>query len=681
MQGDPQYITKQRVETAIRVILDLLRMIPATPSSPQLHPSLTPYVLRDASGNPISSLERVGTFRAIRLQAGTTTKVASKKQLSAGPTPREALLYLEAAVYMSGENGRRVYACRRCRLREAKRRQSKDASRKKPAESSDNEPLPKRSAPISTEPPSLEYITGENPDQYDPMRGSQRVEEPAWNPSHPDWRHEVILFNSPPEVQISDGSCVWLPFRVVCYGKCHGEKVGFRIKFTLRNHTGAILATSITAPIRITDDHKTDAKSKPKGDAVAAAPQPPAPRSRKHRQSTASSHRVSPDPSDAESVQSRSEAGAMMQKQTPSVRNGKPYERPASLHDNASRGLHNFPSFPQNGGMLDLGANGTVSPGVLRQPSFFNGSSSNAGSIAASTPGSNLTSPVSATRPLESHIPPLFSGEVQAPNFNSAFASLHVLEEQQRLYQQQQQQNAGYKTYSDGDDLEMSNAIATSLDNIFDTSSHASLSSFNDDGASVFSANLPEGSLFSDSGVVPDDMQGFLDFTGGQGDAQITQPPFFGSPNFQSSPNNHTAISPQSLTSPSQLQPGAHDLLAQFSRSQDPTGQNHAQSSTPIPSPMAPHVNAPTISTIIPAEGPMAGGTTVAIIGANFSPGVVVMFGDRTARLERVDPTFIQCQSPPAAAPGIVEVSIAGAVRNPGAPPMVFKYNMMDTDL
>ncbi len=34
--------------------------------------------------------------------------------------------------------------------------------------------------------------------------------------------------NSPPEVQIKDGGCNWLPFRVVCYGKCHGEKTGFK---------------------------------------------------------------------------------------------------------------------------------------------------------------------------------------------------------------------------------------------------------------------------------------------------------------------------------------------------------------------------------------------------------------------------------------------------------------------
>lgn len=220
-------ITKQRVETAIRVIIDLLRAIPATPSSPLPPPFLTPYLPRDIAGT-VFTFERIGTFRSLRLQVGTTTKASSKKQLQAGPTPKEQLAYLETAVYMSGENGKRVYACKRCRMREARRRQNKDANRKKQSNSgsdtSSSNPLPSASGV----PPSADYITSANPDQYDPHRTGQTVEEPTWDPRRPDWRHEIVLFNSPPEVAIKDGSCFWLPFRVVCYGKCHGEKLGFK---------------------------------------------------------------------------------------------------------------------------------------------------------------------------------------------------------------------------------------------------------------------------------------------------------------------------------------------------------------------------------------------------------------------------------------------------------------------
>ena len=436
-----------------------------------------------------------------------------------------------------------------------------------------------------------------------------------------------------------------------------------RVKFTLRTHTGGIVATGITDPIRITDDHKTDAKAKgPKVDGITSN----APRSRKSRASAsvASSRRVSPVPSDAESVQSLSEAGAVVQKQAAPVRS-KPYNRPSmsplaptgqleqytdkpvyrrtpsttSLHSLSGLSLTNL-----NGNndimsqtMFDT-PNGTVSPGVLRQPAFDFGYTSGQ--------SSNVASPMAQPRTMDND-PTLF--EVSSPNLMSAFNSLHTLE-------QRQADGIGYNP-----DQEMSNAMSNGLDNIFDTSSHASLAS-SYDSASAFSTNLPEGSLFSDSGVVPEDMQGFLDFTGGEGDSQIQQP-FFD----QRSPTSNPPLSPLSQSAQDRQ---VDDILAQLVQVQ----QNHVP--VPLPPP-----NAPMISTVIPAEGPVAGGTTVAIIGANFTPGIVVMFGDRTAKLQRVDATFIQCMAPPAAAPGIVEVSIAGAIKMPGAPPSLFKYNMMDMDL
>lgn len=226
LQGDPQSINKQRVETAIRVILDLLRLIPLSIAHHPIHPSLLPAIPRGPTGDFLAGLERVGTFRALRLQAGTTTKANSKKQMSAGPIPRDQMLHLETAVYMSGEHGKRVYVCKRCRMREARRKQSKDANRKKhsASESEASSKAPRQSSSS----PSIDNVTGENPDQYDTHRESQVVEEPPWDPLASDWRHEIVLFNSPPEVTIKDGSCMWLPFRVVCYGKCHGEKTGFR---------------------------------------------------------------------------------------------------------------------------------------------------------------------------------------------------------------------------------------------------------------------------------------------------------------------------------------------------------------------------------------------------------------------------------------------------------------------
>lgn len=258
LQGDPQIITKQRVETAIRVILDLLRSIPLPTSTPPLPLALQNVVPPDPTGVNVY-LERPSTFKGLMLQAGTTTKAIAKKQLQAGKTAAEEVLYLETAVYMSGENGKRVYACKRCRLREERRRANKDAARKKQAivstlstgaegqgvggdgqtgmmiangnglgYTSYLESQSRIGRMPGAPPPSLDYITSLNAEQYDPHNKVQVVEEPKWDPHQADWRHEIVLFNSSPEVPIKDGSCMWLPFRVVCYGKCHGEKLGFR---------------------------------------------------------------------------------------------------------------------------------------------------------------------------------------------------------------------------------------------------------------------------------------------------------------------------------------------------------------------------------------------------------------------------------------------------------------------
>ena len=89
-----------------------------------------------------------------------------------------------------------------------------------------------------------------------------------------------------------------------------------RIKFTLRTYDGRILATSMTKPIRITDDHKTDTKAKPKPIAIEGPPQPAVARRKARPNVTlmASSRPQSPSPSEAESVQSfqsLGEAGAV----------------------------------------------------------------------------------------------------------------------------------------------------------------------------------------------------------------------------------------------------------------------------------------------------------------------------------------------------------------------------------
>ncbi|KAK4689921.1 hypothetical protein P7C73_g204, partial [Tremellales sp. Uapishka_1] len=710
LQGDPQVIQKQRVETAIRVILDLLRLIPPSPSNPPVHPSLASLLPRDPNGHVIGSFERIATFKALRLQAGTTTKASSKKQIQAGATPREQLAYVETAVYMSGENGKRVYACKRCRLREARRRQSKDASRKKQSNSESDTSSSNQKPRVSLVPPSPEYVTAENPEQYDTNRAGQVVEEPPWDPARPDWRHEIVLFNSPPEIAIKDGSCYWLPFRVVCYGKCHGEKVGFRIKFTLRSFDGRVIASEMTPPIRITDDHKTDAKAKPKVDAPAV------PRARKGRQSTTSSRQSPVQSEDELSVHSFSEAGAILHKQAPQARAGKPYERPpsqspatghipidafatlerpifnrqqsaSSVHSMTS--IHSMTSLSALSAQQDMvdrwsratsldyanqdHAAGTVSPGALKRPHFRGLTSMDS---MQPTP-SGLPSPMSrlgllnpqddlrsqTTRDdiriqgkddlmyLQESSPAVSMSALGFSFFGNDSSSNPTNVQQQQL-----------PMLSGNDDIEMSNA----LEDIYSQQPSAP-SSLTDDMSSYSDQYVSSSALFSDSGLPPDGFDQYLNYTGEAVEPRAMTSPF--------ATNNFNNLSPLSHM-PNALDSVENLLWPSTDTHHVPEDPSFGFDTTNIPF-QAP----PTITHVIPGEGSMAGGIPIAIAGKNFASDTVVLFGQRPARTTVVSDGFLDCTLPPSSFAGDVEVTVRGAQKVVGVPPMLFKYTDMDKEM
>ena len=301
-----------------------------------------------------------------------------------------------------------------------------------------------------------------------------------------------------------------------------------------------------------------------------------------------------------------------------------------------------------------LGPAGNLSPTYNPQAFDFSGfdgsvfeSNAYPASASQSAPSSNLASPLSQAINLgPDNI--MLSGNLPqspTPDFLNAL-SYNTLP---NLDQQHQQLPAPMFSPFGGQNMPL-NHMPHTFENIFETSSQASFPSEH----TGYSSNIPDGSLFSDSGVVPDEMQGFLDLTGGEGEAQSPVAPV--------------------MPTLSQDEQTRQMLLAAIGQHQRATSNGLA-----IPPQMIP--TGPRISTIIPAEGPMAGGTTVAVIGMDFVPGSVVLFGDRAAKVQVVQPGFIQCQAPPAAVPGMVEVSISGVMRQPGTDVQYYKYSMMDTDL
>ncbi|CAJ0833767.1 11437_t:CDS:10 [Entrophospora sp. SA101] len=65
-------------------------------------------------------------------------------------------------------------------------------------------------------------------------------------------QNKILLFNCNEIVDFNSGDII-LPTRITCYCRHHNEKVGFRIK----DHTNDVIATGMSPPIMITDDHKS----------------------------------------------------------------------------------------------------------------------------------------------------------------------------------------------------------------------------------------------------------------------------------------------------------------------------------------------------------------------------------------------------------------------------------------
>ncbi|KAF9920526.1 hypothetical protein FBU30_009631 [Linnemannia zychae] len=96
----------------------------------------------------------------------------------------------------------------------------------------------------------------------DPPTPTDPAEHQAWE------RSRIMVFSSTEYVDISAGECM-LPTRITCYCRHHNEKVGFRIQFTARDSTGAIVASVLSNPVMMMDDHKSGKKTAPSAEHVS----------------------------------------------------------------------------------------------------------------------------------------------------------------------------------------------------------------------------------------------------------------------------------------------------------------------------------------------------------------------------------------------------------------------------
>lgn len=69
----------------------------------------------------------------------------------------------------------------------------------------------------------------------------------------------ILQFNCPDTLDFTGGSVV-LPLRITCYCRHHREKVGFNVRFALKDASDRIIGRGMSPPIMITDDHKSTDK-------------------------------------------------------------------------------------------------------------------------------------------------------------------------------------------------------------------------------------------------------------------------------------------------------------------------------------------------------------------------------------------------------------------------------------
>ncbi|KAJ1930082.1 SPT3 Dosage dependent suppressor of Ty-induced promoter mutations-like protein [Tieghemiomyces parasiticus] len=214
VHGIAQHGAKSRVETQIRLGLQLL----------------------DSQG------EAVTYWPHLRLPEHAVVKDRNRNRqgqiIESPPTPpRHQVLTMEATVICASNPTKKVEVCLGCIRREYKRAQRRKENRHRAFTS--NSTTPAQSRPGSP--------TGDHSHTMETDWDEDRIALE---------RNRTIIFNCVDLVDFHKGE-VYLPARITCYCRHHAEKVGFCIYLTAKDHLGNIVATGISPPIMITDDHKS----------------------------------------------------------------------------------------------------------------------------------------------------------------------------------------------------------------------------------------------------------------------------------------------------------------------------------------------------------------------------------------------------------------------------------------
>ncbi|KAI1652196.1 uncharacterized protein F4817DRAFT_311077 [Daldinia loculata] len=107
----------------------------------------------------------------------------------------------------------------------------------------------------------------------------------------------------PADLSVPDGTVqVDAPMRIACYCRHHGEKMGFQVIFTIKDHQDNVIAQQISSSIMITDDHKTHLPAASATQNSVLSPPLPVAMDVHHIEPSMQSFRMSPATSDLQGL-------------------------------------------------------------------------------------------------------------------------------------------------------------------------------------------------------------------------------------------------------------------------------------------------------------------------------------------------------------------------------------------
>ncbi|KAI8051824.1 hypothetical protein BDF21DRAFT_432191 [Thamnidium elegans] len=205
--GVPQTGAKSRVETQIKLCIQLVTD-DGDKAQWWSHLKLPEHMVAK------DKLKR----QVLLSTAPNGTKIANVAGLDNPTIKPEKMLFLTARVICASDPSRKVVTCLGCIQRERKRSQRRKENK----------------------------VKNENDDVCMDDDKSLANEE-----------QKVLLFNCSEVVDFSSGDTI-LPTRITCYCRHHNERLGFCIYFEMHDHNGKQVATGMSPPIMITDDHKSN---------------------------------------------------------------------------------------------------------------------------------------------------------------------------------------------------------------------------------------------------------------------------------------------------------------------------------------------------------------------------------------------------------------------------------------